>query len=81
MNDPNGNAKDLLALQKQVQQLQMIMEMRSMTFFGQMIDAVNTRKQQALRGDPQARAELMHFCKMFDIEELRAAAMGIAKPT
>ena len=79
--NPNGHELDEISrIRTQNVQMRTVLDMRATVLFGQIIEAVNARKQQALSGDHQARADLLMFCKMFDLDELRAAAMGIARP-
>lgn len=73
-NIPNDELQQLKA---QVATLQTVLQMRSTIMFGQILDALNIRRQQALAGDAQARSELLAFLNAIDPARLRAAAMGI----
>lgn len=68
-------------LQKRVDELQRVITVRAQTLFGEMVDAINVRKAQALAGDLGARREVQGFVIALNLEALKAAAMGIEVPS
>ena len=53
---------------------------RAATHFGELLDAINIRKAQAIAGDIQARREVQALIIALNPESLRMAAMGLAQP-
>lgn len=70
-------AEELEILRKQNTELVSVIQARATSFFGQMIDAVNVRTQQAAQGDRAAREELALLAKLLDPDRLRAASRGL----
>jgi hypothetical protein len=77
-SDNNGaNPSDVIsALQRENQSMQMMLTSRGQVLFGEMLNAIEIRSAQAVRGDMQARREILALVKALD--SLKAAGHGIA---